>query len=327
MLYGHGCACHTGVAAMLPPSEHAVLLMLAPIMLFTFSPQCPLAEGCVHATLVQAAEERALAGKCGNPLCSQPPAAGERPHGGGGRYHISTSQQAVYERGGYEPPLYCGPQCATAVKQFASRLGGGAAALERFSAMYSQLKQQEQQQKQAQGQQQNGTAASVHLEAPPAPASAPVPTPGAASSSGTSSNGAAAANGAASAAAAATGTASSTLSGSPSSRDAVPGGIMSRTTLAPRLAVEQVAVTHIDSSAGQFGDFTRKIKPKPRPAAAAGSGATPPPKGVLKKQSKFAAGTDKVPIMLAEVKVRGQRSGKPAIRPAGQPGKLKSRVG
>ena len=42
------------------------------------------------------------------------------------------------------------------------------------------------------------------------------------------------------------------------------------------------------------------------PGAAAGA---PKPKGVLKKQSQFAAGTTKVPIMLAEVKVGGAQPG------------------
>lgn len=83
-----------------------------------------------------------------------------------------------------------------------------------------------------------------------------------------------------------------------SGSDDAPGGITSKTTLAPRLAVEQAEVKRIGSDAGQFGDFSRK------PAARqTGVGALPtPPRGVLKKASCFAAGNQSVPIMLSEVK-------------------------
>lgn len=231
----------------------------------------------------QAAEERALAGKCGNPLCTHPPAASSSsPHRG--RYHISTREQAVYEVAGEERPIYCSPDCQVAVKHFAARLGSGALALDRFTAAYDELKRREAEVNAAAKQAQQA-------EQPQQPQQPPV-------QQGTSAQppvqqGAAAA----SASAASAGGSSSACAGG---ADTVPGGICSGTPLVPRLAVEQVEVKHIHSSAGQFGDFSRK--PKQRPAEAA-DGA-PRPKGVLKKQSQFAAGTSKVPIMLAEVKVR-----------------------
>lgn len=82
--------------------------------------------------------------------------------------------------------------------------------------------------------------------------------------------------------------------------DDAPGGITSKATLAPRLAVEQAEVKQKGSDAGQFGDFSRK--PAPR-REVGGSAPLPPPRGVLKKAPHFAAGNQSVPIMLAEVKV------------------------
>jgi hypothetical protein len=292
---------------------------------------------CLPRRALQVAEERSLAGKCGNPLCSQPP-AGSQGSSGGGRYHISTREQAVYERPGDEDqPVYCTQQCEAAVKQFGVRLGSAALALERFSAMYQQLQAQKPPQQQAtapsgasQAPAQAEPAAAAAAAASPAPAAegpeAPARQPPA------------------------------VISGAQggSCPDSVPGGIRSSATLAPRLAVEQVEVKRIDSSAGQFGDFSRKIKPRTAlsvaapaaaaapsgragasagaasssAAAAAAAAAGPPkPKSVLKKQSQFAAGTTKVPIMLAEVKVgvparqllKHRRSGSFAARLLGAP--------
>lgn len=255
---------------------------------------------CCH---LQAAEERALAGRCGNPLCSAPPAAPPTSPGASGsgkRYSISTSERAVYELPPPDDrPLYCGAACEAAVHAFAARLGSGALALERFSALYQQLKAQE---------------SAVQAEAKAAAAAAPADAGSqqqADSSSNSSSSSAAAESASASpAAAAATAAAGSSAGSPPVPEDA--GRIGSAATLAPRLAVEQVAVQKIDSSAGQFGDFS--YKPPPRPAAAAAAAGPPKPapaapRGVLKKQSRFAAGTPKVPIMLAEVKVGGLREG------------------
>ena len=222
---------------------------------------------------LQAAEERALAGKCGNPLCAHPPA---RASGGAApprrRYQISAREQAVYELAGAEPPTYCSPDCEAAVRQLAARLGSGALALDRFAAMYDELKRREaevtgaaQQAQQAQQTAQAAQAAQAAQQQQGAQQAQQGALPQQAGGGG---------------------------------RDSDPGGIAG-TPLVPRLAVEQVEVKHIGSSAGQFGDFSRK--PRQRPAGE----VAPRPKGVLKKQSQFAAGSAKVPIMLAEVKVRG----------------------
>jgi hypothetical protein len=227
----------------------------------------------------------------------------------------------VYERPGDEDqPVYCSQQCEAAVKQFGVRLGSAALALERFTAMYQQLQAQYTPQQQPAAP---AGASQVPSQAAQAAAAAPLPAPAAAAT----------APGGPEAPARQLPAASSGAQGG-SCPDSVPGGIRSSATLAPRLAVEQVEVKRIDSSAGQFGDFSRKIKPRaaaaaaPAAAAAAPSGSTgasagaasssaapgaaagaPKPKGVLKKQSQFAAGTTKVPIMLAEVKVGGAQPG------------------
>jgi hypothetical protein len=136
------------------------------------------------------------------------------------------------------------------VRGWATHLGSGAMALERFTRMYHQVQQEWRAQAQ---QQQQGAAAQA------APSSA---------SSGVGGD--------------------------------APGGITSKTTLAPRLAVEQAEVKRIGSDAGQFGDFSRK----PEPRRQAGSiELRQPPRGVLKKASRYAAGNQSMPIMLVEVKV------------------------
>lgn len=258
----------------------------------------------------QAAEERALAGKCGNPLCGRPPRQSvDASNSVGARYHISTSQQAVFDRSAAEDSqsIFCGPECAAEVNRFAVRLGSGSLALDRFSAMYEQLQQQQRQEQQLVQQQPGQESSSAQSLAVLAPAAAAGPaaeaptTPPAALAAARS---AAAFTGPAPEAAA-----SGVASGKPGiSTDSVPGGITSATTLVPRLAVEQVPVKLIDSSAGQFADFSRKVVAKPAGSTPLGSGGQQRdgsrPKGVLKKHSQFAAGTAKVPIMLAEVKER-----------------------
>jgi hypothetical protein len=192
-----------------------------------------------------------------------------------------------------EQPLYCGGACAAAVQRFAARLGNGALALDRFTAMYDLVQQQKAQQRQQQAagmqqspgqqppsgwparQQQHGANGGAATAAPAGPGTAAGAPPSAVAGMGPARGGS----------------------------DSDPGGIGSSVELAPRLAVEQVEVKHIASSAGQFGDFSRKPAPR-RAAAEGGEAATVAPRGVLKKQSRFAAGTPKVPIMLAEVKVR-----------------------
>lgn len=229
----------------------------------------------------QAAEERALADKCGNPLCSKP-APPPAQHGGG----LRATQQAVHDKAadaGAED-MFCSAACAAEVKRFAARLGSGALALERFSTMYEQLRRQDGRQPAAQQQQKQQEGG-----------------PGVTTSQAVDKQ--------RGEVAAATGGQQAAALGAPPTGGAcggadsdAPGGICSSATLAPRLAVEQVEVKRIDSSAGQFGDFSRK--PRARPAGSGQGGLPAPPKGVLKKQSQFAAGTAKVPIMLAEVKER-----------------------
>lgn len=238
------------------------------------------------AAPLQAAEERALAGKCGNPLCTHPPASSSSSSVHRGRYHISASEMAVYEATAQERPVYCSADCQVAVKKFAFRLGSGALALDRFTAVYEELKRREAEVTSAAKQAQQGEP-SQQQDGQPQQAQQPT----------------AQQDGEAATTAASSGAAASSSSGSACADglDSGPGGICSDTPLVPRLAVEQVEVKHIDSSAGQFGDFSRKLKQRP----AGDAGAAPRPKGVLKKQSQFAAGTATVPIMLAEVKVRG----------------------
>lgn len=236
---------------------------------------------------LQAAEERALADKCGNPLCSKP-APPPAQHGGG----LRATQQAVHDKAadaGAED-MFCSAACAAEVKRFAARLGSGALALERFSTMYEQLRRQDGRQPAAQQQQKQQEGG-----------------PGVTTSQAVDKQ--------RGEVAAATGGQQAAALGAPPTGGAcggadsdAPGGICSSATLAPRLAVEQVEVKRIDSSAGQFGDFSRK--PRARPAGSGQGGLPAPPKGVLKKQSQFAAGTAKVPIMLAEVKVGGPVAGR-----------------
>lgn len=234
---------------------------------------------CLALRVLQVAEERVLAGKCGNPLCTHRPPP-PLSSSSAGRYRISSSDQAVYEKDGGQP-LYCSPQCTEAVNRYAERLGSGALALDRFTAMYQQLKSQDRQQ----GQQRSSTSST-------------------AGAAGQDTVHMAAATTAGSSAATASGSASSSAASSQdSNQDDVPGGIKSATTLVPRLAVEQVEVKAIDSCAGQFADFSRKIKSKLAGPAATAVPQAPKVKGVLKKQSQFAAGTPKTPIMLAQVKV------------------------
>lgn len=242
-----------------------------------------------------------MAGKCGNPLCASLPGQAAASTSGG-RYHISTSQQVVYDKAAAAEAqtIFCGEQCAGEVRRFAQRLGNGSLALERFSAMYQQLRQQGQQgQRQAQQKGAAGTGTGPHAA-------------GAAEAASAAGGAVAAAEAAAAAATgpaeeevhAAAGGPSAAGTSSSGSKDSDPGGIKSTTTLVPRLAVEQVEVKHIDSCAGQFADFSRKVAAKPQSVpGAAVAPAVPKPKGVLKKHSQFAAGTSKVPIMLAEVKV------------------------
>ncbi|KAL4423828.1 hypothetical protein ABPG75_001129 [Micractinium tetrahymenae] len=250
----------------------------------------------------QAAEERSLAGKCGNPLCTNPPPP-PAPHGGG-RYGISAAQQAVYDKAAAAEAeaIFCSTACAAEVRRFAARLGSGAQALERFSAMYEQLRQQDRRQQAAaqqphtppQEQRQEQPVQHEHAFAVPPAQAAGQQQPGMAGPG-------------AAAAGQPQGQAVSASSACIGVDSEAPGGICSSTTLAPRLAVEQVEVKRIDSSAGQFGDFSRKPRARPADAAGSAAGGQPlvqRPKGVLKKQSQFAAGTAKVPIMLAEVKER-----------------------
>ncbi|EFN52325.1 hypothetical protein CHLNCDRAFT_139124 [Chlorella variabilis] len=214
-----------------------------------------------------AAEERAIAGKCGNPLCSRPPRG--QQDGGSGRHRSSTSQAVLGQDSADDMPLYCGADCEAAVRRFAARLGSGALALERFTAMYQLVRQGQQQRQQ---EQQAAAAALPDAQAAPSPPAAET-------------------------------TAAAAAEAAPGASAGGLGSIWGSADLVPRLEVEQVhKVKHIGSSAGQFGDFSRK--PKPRATAADGVAPPPKPKGVLKKQSQFAAGTAKVPIMLAEVKER-----------------------
>ncbi|PSC70503.1 hypothetical protein C2E20_5962 [Micractinium conductrix] len=247
----------------------------------------------------QAAEERAIAGKCGNPLCGHAPAPAPAPPGG--RFRTSTSQQSVFEHPDEEAPVFCGADCAAAVRRFAQRLGSGALALDRFCALYEQAQ------------------AEKPAQPPAAPAQQQPAEPAAAQQAAAQHSAAAAAGVQAPAAVqpASSGAGGAGRDGAgPPATDTCPGGIKSSTTLVPRLAVEQVEVKLIDSSAGQFADFSRNTwqappwqAPAARPAAppltrAAPRQPKPQPRGVLKKQSQFAAGTAKVPIMLAEVKER-----------------------
>lgn len=256
----------------------------------------------VGPSLLQAAEERAIAGKCGNPLCGHAPAPAPAPPGG--RFRTSTSQQSVFEHPDEEAPVFCGADCAAAVRRFAQRLGSGALALDRFCALYEQAQ------------------AEKPAQPPAAPAQQQPAEPAAAQQAAAQHSAAAAAGVQAPAAVqpASSGAGGAGRDGAgPPATDTCPGGIKSSTTLVPRLAVEQVEVKLIDSSAGQFADFSRNTwqappwqAPAARPAAppltrAAPRQPKPQPRGVLKKQSQFAAGTAKVPIMLAEVKVRGLR--------------------
>lgn len=248
----------------------------------------------INANVLQAAEERSLAGKCGNPLCSHAPAgalqaAPSSSSGSSGRrYHISAREQAVYELpGAADQPLYCGGGCETAVAAFAARLGSGALALERFTALYRQLKARE------------GAATSAAAATAQAQTQEPLQLTDAAEAPAAAQPASAESSKAA----------SSSSSGAAGGIGSDPGSIGSAQSLVPRLAVEQVPVKLIDSSAGQFGDFSYKPKPRAAAAAAGAQGAAPV-KGVLKKRSQFAAGSTKVPIMLAEVKVREGLAGR-----------------
>lgn len=86
----------------------------------------------------QVAEERFLAGLCGNPLCSSPappnPAMQQ-----GGRYKIDLSQRLVYERED-SPRFFCCGACEHAVRAFCVRLGSHDAAQHRFELLMRQAR-------------------------------------------------------------------------------------------------------------------------------------------------------------------------------------------
>lgn len=255
----------------------------------TFGLPRPMHPPAPRQPRMQAAEERAIAGKCGNPLCSRPPRG--QQDGGSGRHRSSTSQAVLGQDSADDMPLYCGADCEAAVRRFAARLGSGALALERFTAMYQLVRQGQQQRQQ---EQQAAAAALPDAQAAPSPPAAET-------------------------------TAAAAAEAAPGASAGGLGSIWGSADLVPRLEVEQVhKVKHIGSSAGQFGDFSRK--PKPRATAADGVAPPPKPKGVLKKQSQFAAGTAKVPIMLAEVKVRGGRPGAAPQQPTELAGGRGARV-
>ena len=86
----------------------------------------------------QAAEERSLGGACGSPLCGNG-VSSQRI--GGGKYHIDSAAQKVYELLEDEGPTFCSPACAGAVKSLAFRLGSESQALHRFERLWEQLQQ------------------------------------------------------------------------------------------------------------------------------------------------------------------------------------------
>ena len=202
-----------------------------------------------------AAEERALAGRCGNPLCSERPFQQRQQQQPGGHYRISLAEKAVYEKAGADPgeaappsDTCCNAACAAAVADFAARLGSGGAALARFEALLELVRAQDRAERLAA---ENAAAAAA--------ATAPAPAPSAA-------------------------------------------------TAAPT-AAQFADFSSGDSGSSKSGGGGGSSSCSSSGAAADGAAATAAarPRGVLKKgpaRSRFAAGSHKVPIMLAEVKER-----------------------
>lgn len=81
-----------------------------------------------------AAEERTLAGMCGNATCSQPPRV-DKPQG---KYRIDPREQKVYEA--LQGPGYCSEECAVAAAAFGRRLGGATQAMQRFEQLLEEVK-------------------------------------------------------------------------------------------------------------------------------------------------------------------------------------------
>jgi hypothetical protein len=90
----------------------------------------------------QAAEERAIAGLCGNPLCSE-----KLPtrHSGGPRYCIDSTEKKVYEVG--EGSLCCSAACAEGPVAIAARLGNASDASRRFESMLTELREKKRKEK------------------------------------------------------------------------------------------------------------------------------------------------------------------------------------
>lgn len=243
------------------------------------------------------AEERCLAKRCGNPLCS---AAGPAPPGRGGKYRIDMAQHVVYSTDG--PALYCSEACQEAVTAFARRLGSHAAAQHRFELLMRQA-------------QQAAKPAADAAAAVAASSQQPAPAAEAAGKATEAQQPAAPAAGAN--ATQASPTAAPTSGSSSSSDSGSSGDIASMSGGHGRVNWSHgIVPSQWQPMNGSGRSYAAGAAAKPAAAAPAPAPAAPPPpaprpppgrpgaspKGVLKK--KFAAGTDKTPIMLAEVKVR-----------------------
>ncbi|GAB4814814.1 hypothetical protein N2152v2_001860 [Parachlorella kessleri] len=291
----------------------------------------------------QVAEERYLAGLCGNPLCSSP--APCQPTGSA-KYKIDLTHQLVYEREG--PALFCSSDCETAVRTFASRLGPESAAQHRFELLLHQARQQPrgqqaqqssevpvqqaavdafgQQQRQLPGEQQVSQQRNGGLPAVAVTAAAPALAPLSCHPP--------------SAPAALTDRASSRQPGSPVMvADGLAKGKIrwdhgqsamqwtpNRSPAAPaqpRAAAGRVSgaraapVPGFQAANGNGGSSSSSVagvteglsgsssdSNRNQKGSVGSGGVGSGPRGVLKKKPEFAAGTTKIPIMLSEVKER-----------------------
>eukprot|EP00887_Chlorella_sp_A99_P003333 scaffold26.g3333.t1 len=235
--------------------------------------------------LQAAAEERALAGLCGNPLCPHPQQELEQQRRA--QHHAGLRGLVTQHRGSGEPEsagphdTCCSSTCAIAVAGFAARLGTGGTALRRFETMLRELRRQDRARREQQ-QQQQPTAAAVSSDGTAAEAAVPAAPPSAAHP------------------------VVGQLSAAQLSNLSKMASSSSRNSQAA-----SVAGKGSGTAATASGSSSSSRRATPASSSADGRAGSAALKGVLKKRSQFAAGNARTPIMLAEVQTSGD-SGEPA---------------
>lgn len=228
--------------------------------------------------LQAAAEERALAGLCGNPLCPHPQQELEQQRRA--QHHAGLRGLVTQHRGSGEPEsagphdTCCSSTCAIAVAGFAARLGTGGTALRRFETMLRELRRQDRARREQQ-QQQQPTAAAVSSDGTAAEAAVPAAPPSAAHP------------------------VVGQLSAAQLSNLSKMASSSSRNSQAA-----SVAGKGSGTAATASGSSSSSRRATPASSSADGRAGSAALKGVLKKRSQFAAGNARTPIMLAEVQER-----------------------